>query len=48
MWSNIKTVVEEHMSSENVLYSATVDDHDKVYMYHQQPTSPKYLRWMTL
>ena len=36
MWSNIKTVVEEHVSSENVTYILLVDVHDEVAMYHQQ------------
>ena len=36
MWSNIKTAVKEHVSSENVFlsnYILLVDDHDEVAVY---------------
>ena len=42
MWSNIKTVVEENVSSGNVYvasyltFCTMVDEKDEVAMYHQQ------------
>ena len=36
MWSNIKSVFEEHISSENVPPFCKVNDNDEIAMYHQQ------------
>ena len=36
MWSNIKSVFEEYISSENVAAFCKVNDNDEIAMYHQQ------------